>query len=66
VTLDIARYRQDGAIATVTLDRPDRLNTITGTLLEAVSPAIEALAAEDTVRAVTSPGQAGPSAPEAT
>lgn len=52
MTRELVRYQQDGAIAMVTLNRPNRLNTMTGSLLEAVLSAIEAAAADDTVRTV--------------
>jgi enoyl-CoA hydratase/carnithine racemase len=37
---DALRYEKDGALATLTLNRPDRLNAITGPMLEALSAAL--------------------------
>ena len=37
---DELRYEKDGAIATLTLNRPDRLNAITGPMLAALSDAL--------------------------
>jgi 2-(1,2-epoxy-1,2-dihydrophenyl)acetyl-CoA isomerase len=52
VTTDLVQYQQEGAVATVTLNRPDRLNAMTADLLEATLSTLEALAANDAIRAL--------------
>jgi 2-(1,2-epoxy-1,2-dihydrophenyl)acetyl-CoA isomerase len=51
-TTDVVRYEVDGGVATVTLDRPDRLNTMNQHLLESVLAILEAAADDDSVRVV--------------
>ena len=43
---------RDGAIATVTLNRPEKLNALTKTMWEQLGEAISALSADDTLRCV--------------
>src|SRR5687768_18612934 len=43
---------RDGAIATVTLNNPDRLNALNRTMWEALGAAMRELASDDTVRCV--------------
>jgi 2-(1,2-epoxy-1,2-dihydrophenyl)acetyl-CoA isomerase len=52
VTRDLVLYQQERAVATVVLNRPDRLNAMTADLLEATLSALESAAADDTVRVV--------------
>jgi enoyl-CoA hydratase/carnithine racemase len=46
------RYELDGHVATITLDRPDRLNAFTGTMAGELIAAFDAADADDAVRAV--------------
>jgi enoyl-CoA hydratase/carnithine racemase len=46
------RYELDGHVATITLDRPDRLNAFTGTMARELIAAFDAADADDAVRAV--------------
>jgi enoyl-CoA hydratase len=46
------RYDLDGAVATLTLDRPDRLNAIVPALIEDLEAALERAEADDAVRVV--------------
>ena len=46
----------DGAVVTVTLDRPDALNALTPPMLEALGDALDALAADSSVRVVVLTG----------
>jgi enoyl-CoA hydratase/carnithine racemase len=46
------RYELDGHLATITLDRPDRLNAFTGTMARELIAAFDAADADDEVRAV--------------
>jgi hypothetical protein len=50
VISNLVRYQQDSATATVTLNRPDRLNAMTGSLLKAVLSAIQGRRADRRVR----------------
>jgi 2-(1,2-epoxy-1,2-dihydrophenyl)acetyl-CoA isomerase len=52
VTKDLVLYQQEGSVATVTLNRPDRLNAMTAGLLEATLSALESAAADDATRVV--------------
>ncbi len=45
-------YQTDGAVATITLNRPDRLNAITDAMLAELGKALKAAARDDAVRAV--------------
>jgi 2-(1,2-epoxy-1,2-dihydrophenyl)acetyl-CoA isomerase len=56
---DTVLYDVDGAIATVTLNRPDRLNTMNGDLLDAALETMERAADDDRVRAVILTGNGG-------
>jgi 2-(1,2-epoxy-1,2-dihydrophenyl)acetyl-CoA isomerase len=49
---DTVLYDVDGAIATITLNRPDRMNTMNGDLLDAALETMERAADDDRVRAV--------------
>jgi 2-(1,2-epoxy-1,2-dihydrophenyl)acetyl-CoA isomerase len=50
------RYEVEGAVATVTLDRPDALNALTVELKVALREAVERAAGDDAVRAVVLTG----------
>ena len=52
-----AVYELDGAVATVTLNRPEAMNTMSEQLLEEVAAALEAAAADDAVRVVIFTGR---------
>lgn len=52
----LVRLRTLDGVATVTLDRPQRLNALTDALLEDLLAALEAVAADDAVRAVVLTG----------
>jgi len=45
-------YQTDGPVATITLNRPDRLNAITEAMLKELGAALKAAARDDAVRAV--------------
>lgn len=49
---DLVLYQQEGALATVTLNRPDRLNAMTAGLLDAALSTLEKAAADDAIRVV--------------
>src|SRR5579884_1044756 len=49
---DEVLYEVDGPVATITLNRPDRLNTMNHTLLEAALAALEEAAGDNRVRAL--------------
>ncbi len=51
------RYAEDAGIATITLDRPDRLNALTFEVYEELRDLFEALAAEAQVKAVIITGE---------
>jgi enoyl-CoA hydratase/carnithine racemase len=53
---DELRYEKDGAIATLTLNRPDRLNAITGPILAALSDALVEADRDPAVRVVVLTG----------
>lgn len=53
---DEVRCEADGGVATVTLHRPEVLNAITPTMLEALAETLAALAADDSVRVVVLTG----------
>lgn len=53
---DLVRYQRDDAVATITLNRPDRLNAMTAGLIDAVLSALEAAASDDAIRAVVLTG----------
>lgn len=53
---DELRYEKDGPIATLTLNRPDRLNAITGPMLGAFSEALVDAGADPAVRVVVVTG----------
>jgi len=46
------KYETDGAIATVTLDRPDRLNALSTGMLESFSRAVQAADADTNIRVI--------------
>ncbi|HEY8739226.1 MAG TPA: enoyl-CoA hydratase-related protein [Candidatus Dormibacteraeota bacterium] len=54
---ELALYEVRGAVATLTLNRPDHMNTLNQHLLEEVSAALEAAAADDAVRVVIMTGR---------
>lgn len=49
---DVVRYAVDGRVATITLDRPQHMNTMSGALLDQTLVALESAADDDAVRAV--------------
>lgn len=49
---DEITYAVDGAVATITLDRPDRLNAFTGRMMQEMISAFDEIDADDRVRAV--------------
>lgn len=49
---DVVLVERDGAVATVLLNRPDRMNTMSGPLLDEVLAALEDLADDDGTKAV--------------
>ncbi len=49
---DIVLIARDGALATLTLNRPDRLNALNNALLTGLRDAMQELAADDTIHAV--------------
>jgi enoyl-CoA hydratase len=51
------RYEERGAIAIITLDRPDRLNTLTEAVVQGVADGIDAATASREVRAVVLRGE---------
>jgi len=53
---DELRYEKDGAIATLTLNRPDRLNAITGPMLQALSDALVDADRDPAIRVVVVTG----------
>jgi enoyl-CoA hydratase/carnithine racemase len=52
MAFETVRYDVDGAVATVTLNRPDRLNAVNTTLLREMVAAFDRADADDDVRAV--------------
>ncbi|MCB2047903.1 MAG: enoyl-CoA hydratase/isomerase family protein [Novosphingobium sp.] len=55
-TEQIVLIQRDGALATLTLNRPDRLNALNNALLTGLRDAMRALAADDTIYAVVITG----------
>ena len=53
---DTVRYETDGAVATVTLNRPDALNAMSGELLEALLGRVQQAADDEAVRSVVLTG----------
>lgn len=53
---DEISYAVDGAVATITLDRPDRLNAFTGKMMQELISAFDEVDADDRVRAVVVTG----------
>jgi enoyl-CoA hydratase/carnithine racemase len=53
---DALRYEKDGPVATLTLNRPERLNAITGPMLAALSAALVDADADPAVRAIVITG----------
>ena len=53
---DTVRYETDGAVATVTLNRPDALNAMSGELLDALLARLEQAAGDAAVRCVALTG----------
>lgn len=49
-------YQVDGAVATLTLNRPERMNTMSQQLLEEVTAALESAAGDDAVRVLVMTG----------
>jgi hypothetical protein len=48
---DEVLYEEDGSLAYITLNRPEKLNTLNGPLLEGFSQAVDRAAASEAVRA---------------
>ena len=53
---DTVRYETDGAVATVTLNRPDALNAMSGELLDALLGRVQQAADDESVRCVVLTG----------
>ena len=53
---DTVRFEVSGPVATVTLNRPDRLNAMTEELLGGVLACLEQATADDAIRAVVLTG----------
>ena len=53
---DTVRFEVSGPVATITLNRPDRLNAMTGELIGGVLACLEQAAADDAIRAVVLTG----------
>src|SRR3546814_15571293 len=49
-------YAVDGPVATITLDRPDRLNAFTGRMMHEMISAFDEIDADDRIRAVVVTG----------
>ena len=56
-------YDATGGVATITLNRPDKLNAVTSVLIRELIEAFEAADADDAVRAVIVTARVAPSAP---
>ena len=56
-------YEVSDHVATITLNAPDRMNTISGPMLDGLSEALLKADADPDVRCVILTGAAGPSAP---
>lgn len=56
---EISRTARDGAVATITLNRPHTKNALDRALVEALAAALEAAGADDAVRAVVLTGEGG-------
>lgn len=54
---DIVKYEQDGAVATVTINRPDAMNSFTTELSLALQLALEKAADDETVRVIILTGE---------
>ncbi|MBW2444884.1 MAG: crotonase/enoyl-CoA hydratase family protein [Deltaproteobacteria bacterium] len=54
---DVVRYEERGTIATITLNRPERLNTLTEEVVAGVADGIDAATASKTVRAIVLRGE---------
>jgi enoyl-CoA hydratase/carnithine racemase len=50
------RHESDGPIATITIDRPDKLNALTPAMLEALEAALGAIEADEAIRVVVLTG----------
>ncbi len=53
---DLVLYEVDGAVATITLNRPDKLNAVNWDVVEGLDEAFDAAAADDAVKAVVLTG----------
>lgn len=53
---DLVLYEVDGSVATITLNRPDKLNAINWDMVEGLDEAFERAAADDAVKAVVLTG----------
>jgi enoyl-CoA hydratase len=56
-TADAVRYETDGAVARITLNRPDKLNAINGQVHDGILSGLARAAADDAVRAVVLRGR---------
>jgi len=54
--LTTVQYRVDGGVATLTLDRPDRLNAINGAMIDDMLATVERAAADESARALVLTG----------
>jgi enoyl-CoA hydratase len=53
---DVLRVAREGAVATLTLDRPDAMNALSAALRDAIARAFRALEADDAIRVVVLTG----------
>ena len=60
------RYDAAGGVATITLNRPEKLNAVTAVLIRELMAAFDAADDDDAVRAVIVTGAGRPSAPAPT
>ena len=56
---DPVRFEIDGAIAVITLARPEKLNALDEAMIAGLSAAVDAIDADATVRAAILTGEAG-------
>jgi enoyl-CoA hydratase/carnithine racemase len=52
VSFDALRYAVEDGVCTLTLDRPDKLNAVTGAMIDEMLRALDRADADDAVRAV--------------
>jgi len=54
MTEESVLYRSDAGVATITLNRPDRLNAMNNALMSGISAALDRVRSDDSVRVVGS------------